>query len=142
MFTLLSVSIFVSKLIPRVLDTMNKFLKYKIAIVSILLPAMLLLAGNAVFNWHVHKSVDGKMIVHAHPFHKAGSSQGTNSHSHSSQECFSINQLTSFLFVLSVVFFINAIIKEAKQLLQQYTYQIKVSYLDYLIPNRAPPVLA
>jgi len=120
---------------------MNKFLKYKIAIVSILLPAMLFLAGNAMFNWHVHKSVDGKMMVHAHPFQKSGKAQCPISHSHSSQECFSINQLTSFLFVLSVVFFLNAIIKETSKQLKQYSYTLKVSFLDYLLPNRAPPAL-
>jgi len=120
---------------------MNGFRRIKIAILSLLLPAMILLAGNAVFNWHVHKQADGALIVHSHPYHKSGSSEGAANHHHSSHECFSIHQLTSFLFVLGVVFFLSLYIGKTIKLIKKYKCIEKRNVLDALLPNRAPPVL-
>ena len=119
---------------------MNGFRKFKIAIVSILLPAMILLAGNAVFNWHVHRQVDGTLIVHAHPYQKSGSSNGTANHHHSSHECFSLQQFTSFLFLLGSVLFIAALIGKSYEISNVYHLFIKKGIISSLLDNRAPPV--
>lgn len=121
---------------------MNAFRKIKIAVFSILIPAMMLLAGNAVFNWHVHKNADGAMIVHAHPYQKTNNSDGAANHHHSAQECFSLQQLTNFLFALGSIIFIAALIGRAYELKNLYHFQVKGGILDSLLPNRAPPVLA
>lgn len=103
---------------------------------------MLMLAGNAVFNWHVHKNDQGQLIVHAHPFHSSGSSQGANGHSHSAQDCFSINQLTSFFFVLAAIFIVALLRGKSVDVSKIYHYHVKKNLLATLLPNRAPPVLA
>lgn len=121
---------------------MNFFRKIKIAVLSLLLPAMILLAGNAVFNWHVHKGADGTVMVHAHPYHKTNSSDGAASHQHSSHECFSIQHLTTFLFFLATILFLAALIGKAFELRNLYHFLVKGGILDALLPNRAPPVLA
>nr|WP_320117651.1 hypothetical protein [uncultured Marinifilum sp.] len=121
---------------------MNRILKYKIAILSILLPAMILLAGNAVFNWHVHKSSDGNLIVHAHPFHKTGNSQSSSNHNHSAQEYFSIQHFTSFFFVLAALLFVSLSLGKIIEVSKVYHYYVKKRLLATLLPNRAPPVLA
>ncbi len=120
---------------------MNRFRKFKIAILSILLPAMILLASNAVFNWHVHKQADGTVMVHAHPYQKSGSSNGTANHHHSSHECFSLHQITGFLFALASVFYLAGLIGKAFKIRNLYHLFVKGGILDSLLPNRAPPVL-
>ncbi|NOU61244.1 hypothetical protein [Marinifilum caeruleilacunae] len=132
---------------------MNWFQKYKIAVVCILLPAMLMLAGNAVFNWHVHKSEKGQLFVHAHPFNKSVACSYADDcannpvkngakHSHNSSECFSIDKITNFLFVLAAVIVVlcnrNRFVESSKV----YHYHVKKNLLASLLPNRAPPVLA
>ena len=121
---------------------MNFCRKFKIAIVSVLLPAMILLAGNAIFNWHVHKQADGTIMVHAHPYQKANNSDGAAGHHHSSHECFSLQQLTNFLFSIAAILFIAAAIGKAFELRNLYHFIVKGGILDALLPNRAPPVLA
>ena len=103
---------------------------------------MLMLAGNAVFNWHVHKNDQGQLIVHAHPFQSSGTTQGANGHSHSGHDCFSIHQLTSFLFVLSAVVIISLELGKTVDVSKVYHYRVKKNLLATLLPNRAPPVLA
>ncbi len=121
---------------------MNFFRKIKIAIISLLLPAMILLAGNAVFNWHVHKNEDGLVMVHAHPYQKTNNSDGAAGHQHSSHECFSLQQFTTFLFSLTAVFFLAALIGKAFELRNLYHFFVKGGILDALLPNRAPPIFA
>lgn len=123
---------------------MNWFEKYKIAIVSVLMPALLILAGNAVFNWHVHKSSDGSLIVHAHPFNKADHTSEANNdsnetHKHDSKECFSIKQLTNFMFVC-VNFAFGGVISDVDDgILTAYDANFTRNQLIKLLPNRAPP---
>ena len=120
---------------------MNGFRKFKIAIVSILLPAMMVLAGNAVFNLHVHRDSHGYVMVHAHPYQKSGSTNGTANHHHSSHECFALQQITSFLFSLTTIFFLAALIGKAFRLTNDYRIIVKEGLLISLLPKRAPPVL-
>lgn len=120
---------------------MNSFRKFKIAFISILLPAMLLLAGNAVFNWHVHKCDNGKMIVHAHPYQKSSSQNGTN-HSHSCSDCLSLQQITSFLFVLTTTLVLILHCNDFVDITKTYHYHVKQNLLSCLLPNRAPPALS
>jgi len=118
----------------------SSFRKIKIAILSILLPAMILLASNAVFNLHVHKQSNGALIIHAHPYHKSRSTEGTTKHRHSSHECFSIQQFTNFLFSLASVFYLAALIGKSFELNNIYHVIVKGGILDTLLPKRAPPV--
>ena len=119
---------------------MNIFRNLKIGVLAILLPAILFLAGNAVYNLHVHKCVDGSTIVHAHPFKKASNTDNGNGHSHSAEECFSIQQITSFIFVLAGLFVLAFVKAKAVMISNLYHYEVKKNLLNYLLPNRAPPV--
>ncbi|PKQ62843.1 hypothetical protein BZG02_11655 [Labilibaculum filiforme] len=118
---------------------MNGFRKFKIAIVSILLPAMMVLAGNAVFNLHVHRDSHGYVMVHAHPYQKSGSTNGTANHHHSSHECFALQQITSFLFSLTTIFFLAALIGKAFEIINIYHLRVKKEYSRSILGNRAPP---
>jgi hypothetical protein len=120
---------------------MNFFRKAKIWVFALLLPAMMFLAGNAVFNLHVHKNSEGQLIVHAHPFEASNSSNGC-SHTHNAQECFSIQQITSFLFVLAVAFILSISLGKIIEVSKTYHYTVKKNLLGTLLPNRAPPVFA
>jgi flagellar basal body-associated protein FliL len=118
---------------------MKAFRKLKIAIVCILLPAMVLLAANAVFNWHVHKQADGTVLVHAHPYNKSGSTEGT-SHHHSSSVYFSLHQITAFFFSLAAVFYLAAILGKVFIINTIYLFWVKRDIFEFLLPNRAPPL--
>ncbi|WP_421920929.1 hypothetical protein [Marinifilum sp.] len=121
---------------------MNLFQKYKTAVICILIPAFLLLAGNAAFNWHVHKNDQGQLIVHAHPFKSANANSNGNTHSHQSNEYFSIHQITNFFFLLAAIFIVAFESKEIVDVSKDYSYHTKKSLLQSLLPNRAPPVLS
>ncbi|MCT4615486.1 MAG: hypothetical protein N4A49_11495 [Marinifilaceae bacterium] len=112
--------------------------KSRMLILSVLMPAMILLAGNAVFNWHVHRLDDGSMIVHSHPYHKDTPNQHKH---HDSKECVSIKNITSFisLAAISYVFMFTA-------KLVMGTVIEKKAKLVYLLNrlslfNRPPPIL-
>ncbi|PXX97746.1 hypothetical protein DF185_17400 [Marinifilum breve] len=112
-----------------------------------------MLAGNAVFNWHVHKSEQGQLFVHAHPFNKTEAcskacenadspvNNGTK-HSHNSSECFSIDKITSFLFVISAIVVVVCNRNRFVETSKVYHYHVKKNLLASLLPNRAPPILA
>lgn len=100
---------------------------------------MILLASNAVFNLHVHKQNNGAVIAHAHPYQKSGSANGTANHHHSSHECFSIQQITSFFFSLASIIFLAALLGKAFEIRNLYHFHVKGGILDSLLPNRAPP---
>ena len=102
----------------------------------------MMLAGNTVFNWHVHKSCDGALIVHAHPFKSADSGTNGCKHSHNSNECFSIKQITNFFFVLAACIIVTRELGKIVEITKIYHYQVKKNLLAALLPNRAPPVLA
>ncbi|WP_096429141.1 hypothetical protein [Labilibaculum antarcticum] len=121
---------------------MNGFRKIKIAVLSILFPAMILLASNTVFNWHVHKQADGTVMVHAHPYQKSGSTNGTANHHHSSHECFSLHQITGFLFALASIFYLAGLIGKAFKITNLYHLFVKGGVLDTLLPKRAPPAFS
>ena len=118
---------------------MNGFRKIKIAILSILFPAMILLASNAVFNLHVHRQPNGTLISHAHPYQKSGSTDGKTHHHHSSREYLSFHQITSFLFSLASIFYLATLIGKAFKLNNVYHVIVKEGILASLLPKRAPP---
>lgn len=120
---------------------MKAFRKIKIAIVSILLPAMILLAANAVFNWHVHKQADGTVLVHAHPYQKSGSSEETGHH-HSSSVYFSLHQITAFFFAMASVFYLAVIFGKTITIENVYHFCVKANRLNYLLPSRASPIFS
>lgn len=119
---------------------MNLFRKIKLVILSLLFPAMFLLAENAVFNWHIHKQADGRVMVHAHPYQKSGNSNGTANHHHSAQDCFSLQHLLSFFFLVGFLLFLALIQGKAVEVSMLYSFLIQKRILCNLLPNRAPPL--
>lgn len=121
---------------------MDFFRKIKGYLVLLLLPALLLLMGNAAFNWHVHQLDDGTKIVHAHPFHKSGTpTHPTSNHHHSSSEYGFIQQLTGFIFILAQVILFALLCGIITHTKGGYRFRLKPSTQLLLLPNRAPPAL-
>ncbi len=120
---------------------MEFFRKIKIAVLIALLPAMLALTGNAIFNLHIHKQTNGCSLVHAHPMQDAGTQKGTN-HSHTCNDCFSLQQLTGLIFIAITALFLSLIFEKQLKRVQFESLQIKHGYTATLLYNRPPPVLA
>lgn len=112
--------------------------KYKTAIVGLLLLALVLLASNAAYNWHVHRFSDGSVLVHAHPY--KDSTNGVPNHSHDSKEYFTIQQLTAFLFVVVSAFVISLTDNKFIELRKTYDYHVRKNLLITLFPQRGPPL--
>ncbi len=119
---------------------MEFFRKIKIAMLIVLLPAMLALTGNAIFNLHIHKQEGGNSFIHAHPMEDSETQSGAT-HSHSSSDCISIQQITSLIFIVIVSVFLNLIT----------TKQIKHNQLEFSFAifkfspkplNNSPPYLS
>jgi len=119
---------------------MEFFRKIKIAVLIALLPAMLALTGNAIFNLHIHKQTNGSTIVHAHPFQKGNTSNGS-SHSHSCNDCVSIQHLTSLLFVAIVSFAMFRVFEKHLKQIQLESLQVKIGLTASSLYNRPPPAL-
>jgi hypothetical protein len=120
---------------------MEFFRKIKIAVLIALLPAMLALIGNAIFNLHIHKQANGSSFVHAHPMHDSGTQKGTN-HSHSCNDCVSIHHFTSLIFVAITALFLGLVFATQLKQVQFGALQIKFGYTATLLNNRPPPYLA
>ncbi|MGZ2371038.1 hypothetical protein ACXR6G_14760 [Ancylomarina sp. YFZ004] len=120
---------------------MEFFRKIKIAVLIALLPAMLALTGNAIFNMHFHKQTNGHILVHAHPMQDNGTQKGT-SHSHSCNDCVSIHHLTSLLFVALTALILSLIFEKQLKRVQFESLQVKFGYTASLLNNRPPPFLA
>jgi len=117
--------------------------KIKGLLLIVLLPALLFLMGNAVFNMHVHKMGDGHMVVHAHPFQKSGNPSTPGSgHTHSCNDCVSIQQITSLLFVFAQAILLALLSGLISRKLELRSVALHASQVCRLLPNRAPPVLA
>ena len=120
---------------------MEFFRKIKIAVLIALLPAMLALTGNAIFNLHIHKQANGSSFVHAHPFKTNNTSNGS-SHSHSSNDCVSIHHLTSLIFVAITALFLSLVFEKQLKRVQFESLHVKFGYTASLLYNRPPPFLA
>ena len=120
---------------------MEFFRKIKIAVLIVLLPAMLALIGNTIFNLHIHKLKNGSTFVHAHPMHDSGTQKGT-SHSHSCQDCANIHNLTNLLFVAITALLLSLTYAKQLKQVQFESLQVKFTYTANLLNNRAPPFLA
>jgi len=120
---------------------MEFFRKIKIAVLIALLPAMLALTGNAIFNLHIHKQANGSSFAHAHPFKTNNTSKGS-SHSHSSNDCVSIHHLTSLIFVAITALFLSLVFEKQLKRVQFESLQVKFGYTASLLNNRPPPFLS
>jgi len=100
-----------------------------------------MLAANTVFNWHVHRLSNGIVTTHAHPFKYSTKNQGENKHTHSEKEYFSIQQLTSFIFIIATIFIIEQTIKKYIEVSKVYDYRIKKNLLSKHLFNRGPPIV-
>ena len=119
---------------------MEFFRKIKISVLIALLPAMLALTGNAIFNLHFHKQTNGCSFVHAHPF-KTNSSNNGSSHSHSCNDCVTIHHLTSLIFVAITALFLSLVFEKQLKRVQFESLQEKFGYTASLLYNRPPPFL-
>ena len=120
---------------------MEFFRKIKIAVLIALLPAMLALTGNAIFNLHIHKQANGSSYSHAHPFNTHNSNNGSP-HSHSCNDCVSIHNLTSIIFVAITALFLSLVFEKQLKRVQFESLQVKFGYTASLLNNRPPPFLA
>jgi len=120
---------------------MEFFRKIKIAVLIALLPAMLALTGNAIFNLHIHKQTNGSSFVHAHPMQDSGTQKGT-SHSHTSNDCVSIQQITGFIFIAITALFLSLVFATQLRQVQFESLQVKFGYTPSLLNNRPPPFQA
>jgi len=120
---------------------MEFFRKIKIAVLIALLPAMLALTGNAIFNLHIHKQANGSSYTHAHPFN-TNNSNNSSSHSHSCNDCVSIHHLTSLIFVAVTALFLSMLFEKHLKRVQFESLQVKFGYTAKLLYNRPPPYLA
>tara|TARA_R110001583_G_scaffold7286_3_gene36284 strand:- start:10250 stop:10612 length:363 start_codon:yes stop_codon:yes gene_type:complete len=120
---------------------MEFFRKIKIAVLIALLPAMLALTGNAIFNLHIHKQTNDSSFVHAHPMQDSGTQKGT-SHSHSCNDCVSIHHLTSLIFVAITALILSLVFEKQLKRVQFESLQVKFGYTASLLNNRPPPFLA
>ncbi|MFA8435973.1 MAG: hypothetical protein ACEPOZ_15755 [Marinifilaceae bacterium] len=122
---------------------MEFFRKIKRSVLLLLFPALLLLMGNAAFNWHIHQMADGSKVVHAHPYQTSGNpDQPVPSHKHSSSEYAGIQQLTGFIFIVAQAILLALLLGVFIQKVFSYSYRVKLSSQILLLPNRAPPALS
>lgn len=117
---------------------MDFFRKIKFAVLIVLLPAMLALTGNAIFNLHIHKQSNGTSVVHAHPFQK-GDTSNSSTHSHSCGDYILIQHLTSFLFVVITAFVLSCIFAKHLIRIQHESLQSKFGFTASPLNNRPPP---
>lgn len=115
---------------------MEFFRKIKFAVLIAVIPAVLALTGNAIFNLHIHKQTDGKVLVHAHPFN---TNNGGNSHSHTCHDCTSIQQLTNFFFVFASVFALSSIFSRVYNRIEPKFVESNFGFTANLLNNRPPP---
>jgi hypothetical protein len=120
---------------------MEFFRKIKVAVLIALLPAMLALTGNAIFNLHIHKQLNGCSLIHAHPMQESGTQNGTT-HSHSCNDCVSIQQITGFIFIAITALFLGLVVAKQLKQIQLEPLQVKLGYTASLLYNRPPPFLA
>ena len=119
---------------------MEFFRKIKIAMLIVLLPAMLALTGNAIFNMHIHKRVDGTTYVHAHPMPDGGAQKGTT-HSHTDKDFYSIRHITSFIYIAITALFLSLIFAKQLRLVHVESIHVKHGFTAVLLYNRPPPFL-
>ncbi|MCZ4695649.1 hypothetical protein DWB61_13155 [Ancylomarina euxinus] len=120
---------------------MEFFRKIKIAVLIALIPTMLALTGNAIFNLHIHKQANGSLYSHAHPFNTHNSNNGS-SHSHSCNDCVSIHNLTSLIFVAITALILSMVFEKQLRRVQFESLQTRFGYKASLLNNRPPPFLA
>jgi len=120
---------------------MEFFRKIKIAVLIVLLPAMLALTGNAIFNMHIHKLADGTTYVHAHPMPDGGTQKGTT-HSHSNKDFYSIRNITSFVYIAITALFLSVVFAKQLRPVHVKSLHIKRGYTATPLYNRPPPCLA
>lgn len=103
-----------------------------------IIPAMLALTGNAIFNLHIHKQDSGGSYVHAHPF-QTDSSTNKSSHSHNGNDCVSIQQITSFLFIVITAIVLKQVFTKVFNKTEPKLVQANYGFSASPLNNRPPP---
>lgn len=121
---------------------MNVLRKYKLLLVSILLPMILIGAYNVVAYGHQHILDTGEIIYHSHPF-KSTNTNNTpfEKHNHSQSELIILHQLTNLLTSALIVFTIFSILLKQNYINKTVLYIrfYKSSFVNSL-NYRGPPV--
>ncbi len=112
------------------------FKRYKLTVITILLPAILFLMWNSIVNLHSHHLANGVVISHAHPYNKL---PDTQQHNHNNKEFFFLQQITSFLFCFFTVLVIIVLATPKIEVIRQLKLLKHGEILCFLYSNRAPP---
>ena len=98
----------------------------------------LLIINNVMF-LHSHKSVNGNIVIHAHPYNKSNDSAPFKSHHHSKTELIYLTNL-QLLFIFTLISFIALDVAKKKSYVvinqQFYPQSFKILY-----QGRAPPLV-
>ncbi len=103
----------------------------------ILIFAAILMIANKALNLHVHKSKDGALIVHAHPFNKSADNEPIKKHNHNLLDYVLLNQL-DLIFIASILISVGikfAPFEILSVLRKKCTGQVFIAFK----PLRAPP---
>jgi len=120
----------------------KKWINIRIIVSGLLIFLIALLIINNSLFIHVHTLSTGEVITHAHPFFpKSESGDPLKQHSHSKNEIQIYSILNSAIFILILIFLIDAII--------DYIIAYKTLFYNSILPsanvfgffNRPPPVL-
>jgi len=121
---------------------MKQFLK--ILSVSFLIISTSWLFTNAVVNQHSHITSNGIIITHSHPYTADKNSQSPfQSHKHSTNIVFLLDQFSNPLISFIGIFFLIAIIGQiVLSLFSKYIFRVPLK--DYFFSGiyRAPPALS
>ena len=116
------------------------FINITIRPISYLLIVMMsiFIINNTLFI-HAHKTDDGRIVVHAHPYDKSDDSQPYKSHQHTKTEFLFLDKLKLlFLFIFILFVFLNIINKS------RFLFLFITSFTQpykFLFTSRAPPIL-
>jgi hypothetical protein len=97
---------------------------------------------NNSANQHKHRLPNGSFAVHAHPFSKSQDNEPVKKHKHTANEftlISVINNLFSFLIIVSIVFQRLKVLTQKKFIYRQ----LPGFPLTYILPHRlrAPPLM-
>lgn len=117
----------------------NKSFKRIVPVLALLLIAVFSCQiYNKTVYTHSHKTVDGRIITHAHPFSKAADSTPFKSHQHSQIELFLLESLEIFFpGILGLVLF--TLYTDFSKIHQSTPFIIDL-YQCYPKHGRAPPI--
>jgi hypothetical protein len=109
------------------------------SVLYLLIVMMSIFVINNTLFIHAHKTDDGRIVVHAHPYDKSDDSQPYKSHQHTKNEFLFLDKVKLlFLFIFTLFVFFNLVSKS------RFLFLFITSFIQpykFLFISRAPPVL-